>query len=414
MKNSLIKTKHYILQYDAIVLKKFLTLILFFFYAKIRQKIRVVFRRALIMDSQSRQNLTKLLKLAGKKPLSVFTDLDKTSCLEGNVDFARENEKETGVKGCYMQPDIRRALTALPETNSQVYIVTGRHWSDVRINDRTGEKIPDGAFYDLLGGLEAFEKIPAVAGHGRLVVQEGKTTVLSRAASEQEAFKEQKFERYVGERVLALKEDIFKKFPEVRGEILAEYKKHLSYINLDEFMKKNQKQGAELFSFVDEQMKFIMSGKNPDGSENKDAPENPNGALFYTVEPTGSMEIRSQNQSKRNGVEKSGFLEQSFEEGGPILVLGDSLAKGGTDRDMVEAVRDFYKAKGQEDRVFVIHVMNGEENKMTDKKDACYPTISVKNPQELGQVMKMVAGHSKARSEKETAFTQVALHQKQR
>ncbi len=366
------------------------------------------------MDSSSRQNLTRLLKFAGEKPVSVFTDLDKTSCLEGNQEYARENEKETGAKGCYMQPEIRKALTALPQTNSNVYIVTGRHWSDVRINDVTQEKIPDGAFYDLIGGVKEFEKTPTVAGHGRLVIRDGKTTILSRSASEEEAFKEQKFERYVGERVLELKEDIFKKWPEARGEILAEYKKHLSYINLDEFMKKQPEEGQKLFSFVDTQMKFIMSGKNADGSENKEAPENPNGALFYTVEPTGSMEIRSVNQSKRNGVEKSGFLEESLQNGGPVLVLGDSLAKGGTDRDLVEAVRDFYKAKGQSDRVFIVHVLNGEENRLTDKKDSCFPTISVKTPDELGQVMKMVAGHSKARSQRETTLTQAVLHQKQR
>ncbi|MBO4643655.1 MAG: hypothetical protein J5716_03485 [Alphaproteobacteria bacterium] len=355
------------------------------------------------MDSLSRQNLTRLLKQADQQPVCVFTDLDKTSCLEGNAEYAAENKAETGQPACYMQPDIRRALTDLPQTGSCFYIVTGRHWADVRVNDVTGEKIPDGAFHDLLGGVKEFENASAVAGHGRLLVENGKTTVLRRSASEEDAFKEQKFERYVGENVLALKEEIFERWPEARGHILAEYKKHLSYLNLAEFMESSPEKGKEMFAFVDQRMKYIMEGKNPDGSINKNAPENPNGALFYTVEPTGSMEVRSKNQSKRNGVEKSGFLEKAFEQGGPVLVLGDSLAKNGTDRDMVEAVRDYFEERGAADRVFVIHVANGEKNRITDKADKCFPTITVKDPDELGQIMKMVAGHSRSRAEKETS-----------
>ncbi|MBP3404055.1 MAG: hypothetical protein J6L82_09140 [Alphaproteobacteria bacterium] len=362
------------------------------------------------MDSFSRQNLTRLLKQAGQKPVTVFTDLDKTSCLEGNAAYAAENKAQTGRDGCYMQPDIRRALTDLPESGSSFYIVTGRHWADVRVNDVTGEKLPDGAFHDLLGGVKDFEKASAVAGHGRLLVENGKTTVLRRAASEQDAFKEQKFERYVGESVLALKDEIFKRWPESRGKILAEYKKHLSYLNLSDFMRESPQSGKEMFDFVDTRMKYVMDGKNPDGSKNENAPENPNGALFYTVEPTGSMEIRSKNQSKRNGVEKSGFLEQAYQKGGPVLVMGDSLAKNGTDRDMVEAVRDYFQEKGALDRVFVIHVMNGDKNRITDKADKCFPSVAVKDPDELGQVMKMVAGHSRARAAKETSLAKTVLN----
>lgn len=361
------------------------------------------------MDSVSRQNLARLLKEAGKKPVHVFTDLDKTSCLEGNAAYAAENKAETGMPGCYMQPAVRRALTALPGSGSSFYIVTGRHWADARIDDMTGEKIPDGAFHDLLGGVKDFEKTSAVAGHGRLLVKDGKTSVLRRAASEEAAFKEQKFERYVGENVLALKEEIFKRWPESRGRILAEYKKHLSYLNLSEFIESSPEQGKEMFAFVDARMHAVMDGRNPDGTKNENAPENPDSALFYTVEPTGSMEIRSKNQSKRNGVEKSGFLEEAYQSGGPVLVMGDSFAKNGTDRDMVEAVRGFFKEKGAEDRVFVIHVMNGEKNRVTDKSDACYPALSVRDPDELGQVMKMVAGHSKARAARETAMVQTVL-----
>lgn len=78
--------------------------------------------------------------------------------------------------------------------------------------------------------------------------------------------------------------------------------------------------------------------------------------------------------------------------------MGDSLGKNGTDRDMVEAVRGFFKAKNAEDRVFIFHVMNGEQNRITNKNDSCHPDISVKNPDELGQVMKMVAGRAKAKT----------------
>lgn len=366
------------------------------------------------MDSSSRQNLTRLLKELAKNPAVVFTDLDKTSCVEGNTAYAAENKLETDKDGCFMQPDIRRALTSLPESGSAFYIVTGRHWADKRVDDVTGEKHPDGAFHDLLGGVKDFKKGGVVAGHGRLLVQNGKTSIMGRSASKEEAFKEQKFERYVGEQVLGLKEEIFKRWPESRGKIFAEYKKHLSYLNVSEFAKENPKAGKEMFDFTDARMRYIMEGKNPDGTKNPKAPENPNGALFYTVEPTGSMEIRSKNQSKRNGLEKSGFLEAAYQKGGPVLVMGDSLAKGGTDRDMVKAVRGFFKAKGAEDRVFVIHVMNGEKNRVTDKSDSCYPTISVKNPDELGQVMKMVTGHSKARAVKQAAVVQTALQSKRR
>ena len=83
------------------------------------------------MDSFSRQNLTHLLKQADQKPVTVFTDLDKTSCLEGNAGYAAQNKEETGKSGCYMQPDIRRALTDLPKSGSNFFIVTGRHWADV-------------------------------------------------------------------------------------------------------------------------------------------------------------------------------------------------------------------------------------------------------------------------------------------
>ena len=63
--------------------------------------------------------------------------------------------------------------------------------------------------------------------------------------------------------------------------------------------------------------------------------------------------------------------------------------------------------------MFVIHVMNGEKNRITDKSDKCFPTIAVKDPDELGQIMKMVAGHSRARAAKEagkeTVLTQSML-----
>ena len=113
---------------------------------------------------------------------------------------------------------------------------------------------------------------------------------------------------------------------------------------------------------------------------------------------------------KRNGVEKSGFLEQAYQKGGPVLVMGDSLAKNGTDRDMVEAVRDYFQEKGALDRVFVIHVMNGDKNRITDKADKCFPSVAVKDPDELGQVMKMVAGHSRARAAKETSLAKTVLN----
>lgn len=200
--------------------------------------------------------------------------------------------------------------------------MTGRHWADVRVNDVTGEKLPDGAFHDLLGGVKDFEKASAVAGHGRLLVENGKTTVLRRAASEQDAFKEQKFERYVGESVLALKDEIFKRWPESRGKILAEYKKHLSYLNLSDFMRESPQAGKEMFDFVDTRMKYVMDGKNPDGSKNENAPENPNGALFYTVEPTGSMEIRSKTRASATALKNRDFWNRRIKKAAPFWLWG--------------------------------------------------------------------------------------------
>ena len=350
------------------------------------------------MDAASRQNLKKLFSMLDSKAPSVFTDLDKTSCMEGNQDYAKENARETGKGGCYMQPDLRRAFADINGNGGKVYIVTGRHWADKRENDVTGEKIPDGAFYDLLGGAKDFESFNAVAGHGRLLIRDGKTTVLRRDADEKNTLKEQKFERYVGGRVLDLKKELFKRWPEMRGVIRAEYKKHLSYVDISAFVAQSPEEGKKALAFVDAQMKNILNGNKTDGTKDPAAPENPNGAMIYAVEPTGAMEIRSKNQSKRNGVEKSGFLEEAYAKGGPVLVMGDSFGKNGTDRDMVEAVRSFFKAKNAEDRVFVFHVMNGEKNRVTDKNDSCYPDIAVKDPDELGQTMKLVAGRTKARA----------------
>lgn len=365
------------------------------------------------MDAASRQNLKKLFSMLDSHAPSVFTDLDKTSCIEGKKEYAEGNVKETGVNGCYMQPDLRRAFSDINKNGGKVYIVTGRHWADKRENDVTGEKHPDGAFHDLLGGAKAFESFDAVAGHGRLLIKGGEATVLRRDADENNSFKEQKFERYVGERVLALKKEMFKQWPEMRGLIRAEYKKHLSYIDIAEFMARNPTDGKRAFDFVNDQMSNIINGKKPDGTKDPDAPENPNGAMIYVVEPTGAMEIRSKNQSKRNGVEKSGFLEEAYAKGGPVLVMGDSFGKNGTDRDMVEAVRSFFKAKNAADRVFVFHVMNGEKNRVTDKNDTCFPDIAVKDPDELGQTMKLVAGRTKARANA-AALTKAVLSGKRR
>lgn len=59
-------------------------------------------KRKKVMDSASRQNLSRLLKRAGEKPVTVFTDLDMTSCVEKNADYAAGNKAETGKDGCFM------------------------------------------------------------------------------------------------------------------------------------------------------------------------------------------------------------------------------------------------------------------------------------------------------------------------
>ena len=46
------------------------------------------------MDAASRRNLSRLLKQAGEKPVTVFTDLDMTSCVEKNADYAAENKED--------------------------------------------------------------------------------------------------------------------------------------------------------------------------------------------------------------------------------------------------------------------------------------------------------------------------------
>ena len=52
--------------------------------------------------------------------------------------------------------------------------------------------------------------------------------------------------------------------------------------------------------------------------------------------------------------------------------------------------------------------MNGEKNRVTDKSDKCFPTIAVKDPDELGRVLKMTVGQTRARAEKQASAVQSA------
>ena len=77
------------------------------------------------MDAESRQNTARLLRFAAKKPVSVFTDLDKTSCVEGCREYAAENESETGKKGCFMQPDVWQKVQNCCFLNQNIYRLCG-------------------------------------------------------------------------------------------------------------------------------------------------------------------------------------------------------------------------------------------------------------------------------------------------
>lgn len=339
---------------------------------------------------QSHIRSKQLIVQAHKDLPQVFTDLDLTACQEGNQSFAAENIREHNLGNCFVAPDTLSALSDLQAVSPDaVTIVTGRHWADKRIDDVTGEKHPDGALHDLIGGeASPLAKCNAVAGHGRIIVKDGKQTILRRSDNPKQTLAEQKFETYIGRGLLNIKEEAFKKWPDMRGEILGEKKKHLSYFNIADYMKKEPAKGQEAFDFIDEQMIRLFEGKKPDGSDNPAAPENPGNAYIYTVEPTGSMEVRSKHQSKRHGLEKSGFIEEALKKDGPVLVAGDSLGKNGTDRDMFEAMNEAFTKAGQRNRLFLVHVANGADS--PEKGDPCHPDIIASSPEGLGNLLKML------------------------
>ena len=88
-------------------------------------------------------NLFSQLKNTPVSEVTVFTDLDLTTCNIYEAKYAKTNEKETDGKvlNCFMQPEIRKTLTALHSNGAEVCFVTGRHWDGVRVDDITGKKI---------------------------------------------------------------------------------------------------------------------------------------------------------------------------------------------------------------------------------------------------------------------------------
>lgn len=322
-----------------------------------------------------------------KETLSIFTDLDLTTCNKNNPAYAEANGD-----GSYMQPEIRKSFAALRSKGAELYIVTGRDWADYYIDDVSGQKKKGGALYDLLGGDKSeFKNCKVIAGHGRTITKNGKTNVIGRTKGKE--LVERKFASYVGKRVLRLKQTLFQKYPDMRGKIEADFKKHLSFVNVKQYVKglKDQKLAEEINNYIRKQMTFIVNSQDENGNLDSKVPQNPDNIFKFIEEPTGSMEIRAGNWTKKHGIIASGFLEEALKKSGPVMVMGDSLGKNGTDRDLFSAANEIFTKNNARDRLFLIQVVNNEHNgldkQIYDADDPCKPDIAVSSPDYLGIVL---------------------------
>lgn len=334
------------------------------------------------------QDIARLTELCRKKPFCVFTDLDYTCCVADEPDYETRNYEALGVRRCFMVPSVRRAFLELHHRGCPIFFITGRHWSDRRLDDRTRKYVPDGALNDLLGGPDSpFAGFDAIAGHGRQIIRDRKVCILKRSDDPARRKAEQLFERYAGERMLNIKRMVMSLFPDAAPYVHAEYKKHISYVNIIDYPVKDKSRFDMIFDFMKKQVGHILTGKDENGVPARNVPENIGGTFVSSLDPRGSVDIRSLSQNKGRALIHSGFMEQAFETGFPVLVMGDSLGPHGTDRDMFLCLKEFFAKRRAAGRIFFLHVLNREEHRILDKSDPCFPDIVVPSPEELGKLM---------------------------
>lgn len=334
------------------------------------------------------QSMDNLLRCCKGKPFCVFSDLDYTCCLAGNGQYAETNRSRFGIRECFMNPDALTAFITLKEQHCPVFFVTGRHWNDVRKDAESGSFIPDGALNDLLGGknspLAAFD---AIAGHGRQIIENGRTRILKRSDSEEKIKAERLFRHFVNVRMKALTRLVRTEYPDAAPFVRSECKKHLCYINIIDFPDESEKRFNEIFSRIKRQVEYILEGRNENGEPVKNAPPNPDGVFVSSVDEKGSVDIRSRSYNKGRALIRSGFMEKAFETGNPVLVSGDSLTGSGTDRDMFLCLKDFFKSRNASDRLFLVQVLNSPSSRISDPEDPCRPDIVLNSPDEFGKLM---------------------------
>lgn len=334
------------------------------------------------------RSMDNLFRLCKGKPFCVFSDLDYTCCLAGNKTYARENKKSFGIDDCFIVPDAAKAFLRLHDKGCPVFFVTGRHWDGRRKEPENQSVILDGALNDLLGGKHSpFAAFDAVAAHGRQIVENGKTRTLRRSSCAKRNREERLFERFANERMRETAQDIGEIFPDAAPYIRRECKKHLCYINIINYPEGNKERFGEIFSYMKEQTRFILEGRDRFGRPIKDAPPNPNGIFVSAFDDKGSVDIRSRSYNKGRALIRSGFLDKAFNTGCPVLAAGDSLAGNGTDRDMFLCLKSYFAQKNASDRLFLIQVLKREKERLNDPNDPCLPDIVLHSPDELGKVI---------------------------
>ncbi len=299
--------------------------------------------------------------LHDKCKLTILSDLDFTLCDMYSKDYPMLNSD-----GAFISPVARKALGRLKENGANVCFVTGRNWANTRFDDVKGEYVPDGALYDLLGGENSeFADYKAICGHGMFYIHDGQKELTVKMSD-----KEQAFAKYAGESIEGIIKELYAKFPDIKGNMEAGYKEHLSFINIHRY--KHNPNYDNAYELVSNRMNVIMTKSS--------------GGFKYIEEVGGSMEIRFAGFDKGRGIEYSKILDEALKNNHIVMVMGDSLGEGGTDVDMFKYAHEYFSSNNVRERLFLIQVLNGK-NAVADKISPCYPDITVENPDDLGDLL---------------------------